>query len=128
MQDQIPIAPLLLREIPHRPWPEDVSKDHRRTHFGRGDRKEDGVVPMSAVHRAAAALLHRVADGGEIPIEILRGLAELVLRSELVAGSRQVLDAPPELVARRALELASVVLAVGARVNVDQDEDGRSSK
>jgi hypothetical protein len=81
---------------------------------------------MSDVHRAAAALLHRVADGGEIPIDVLRGLAELVLRSELVAGSRQVLDAPPDLAARRAVELASVVLAVGARVDVD--EDGRGSK
>ena len=83
---------------------------------------------MDDVHRAAATLLHRVADGGEIPIGVLRGFAELVLRSELVAGSREVLDAPAELVARRAVELASVVLAVGARVNLDEDEDGRSSK
>ncbi len=42
---------------------------------------------MSDVHRAAAALLHRVADGGEIPIEVLREFAELVLHSELVAGA-----------------------------------------
>ncbi|MBW2547730.1 MAG: hypothetical protein JRE82_10970 [Deltaproteobacteria bacterium] len=48
----------------------------------------------------------------------MRAFAELALRSELVAGSRQVLDGPPEL--------ASVVLAVGARVDVAGD--GRSSK
>jgi hypothetical protein len=81
---------------------------------------------MSDVRRAAAALLHRIANGGEIQIEVLRGFAELVLRSELVEVSRQVLEGPPELAARRAVELASVVLAVGARVDVD--EDGRSSK
>jgi hypothetical protein len=81
---------------------------------------------MDDVHRAAAALLHRVADRGQIPIAALRGFAELVLRSELVEVSRQVLEGPPELAARRAVELASVVLAVGARVDVD--EDGRSSR
>ena len=126
LQDQIPIAPLFLSEIPHCPRPEDVSEGQRCTHFGHGDRNETGVVPMSDVHRAAAALLHRVADGGEIPIDVLHGWAELVLRSELVAGSRQVLDAPPELAARRAVELASVVLAFGARADVE--EEGRDPK
>ena len=38
---------------------------------------------MSDVRRAAAALLHRVADGSEIQIEVLRGFADLALRSEL---------------------------------------------
>jgi len=81
---------------------------------------------MSDVHRAAAALLHRVADRGEIPIEVLRDFAELVLRSELVAGSRQVLDAPPELAVRSAVELASVVLAFGTRA--DREEEGKDAK
>jgi hypothetical protein len=81
---------------------------------------------MSDVHWAAAGLLHRVADGGEIPIEVLREFAELVLHSELVAGSRQVLDAPPELAARRAVELASVILAFGARADVE--EEGKDPK
>ena len=79
---------------------------------------------MDDVHRAAAALLHQAADGGGIPLAAVRGFAELVLRSELVAGSREVLDAPPELAARRAVELASVVLAVKARVDVDEDGGG----
>ena len=79
---------------------------------------------MSDVHRAAAALLHRVADGGETPVEVSRGFAELVLRSELVAGSRQVLDGPPDLAVRRAVELASVVLAFGARADVEEERKG----
>jgi hypothetical protein len=75
---------------------------------------------MSDVHGAAAALLHRVADGGEIPIEVLRGFAELVLHSGLVAGARAVLDGPPEFALRRALELASVVLTVGVGAEREQ--------
>ena len=126
LQRPIPIAALSLRDIPHRLRPEEVSEGHQYAHFGHGDRNEGGVVPMDDVHRAAAALLHRAAEGGGIPLEVVRAFAELVVRSELVAGSRQVLDGPPELAARRAVELASVVLAVGARVDVD--EDGRSSK
>jgi hypothetical protein len=81
---------------------------------------------MSDVHRSAAALLHRVADGGEIPIEVLREFAELVLHSELVAGARAVLDGPPEFALRRALELASVVLAVG--VGAEREHTEESSK
>jgi hypothetical protein len=78
---------------------------------------------MSDVHGAAAALLHRVADGGEIPIEVLRGFAELVLHSELVAGARAVLDGPPEFAAKRAVELASVVLTVGAGIEREQGKE-----
>jgi hypothetical protein len=65
---------------------------------------------MTEVRAAATAVLHRVAEGGEIPIEMMREFADLVLRSELVAASRQVLGGPPELAVRRAVELASVVL------------------
>ena len=79
---------------------------------------------MSDVRRAAAALLHRVADGGEIPISVLREFAELVLHSELVAGARAVLDGPPEFAVRRALELASVVLSVGVGVEPEQGKEG----
>jgi hypothetical protein len=78
---------------------------------------------MSDVHGAAATLLHRVADGGEIPIEVLRGFADLVLGSELVAGARAVLDGPPEFAVRRALELASVVLAVGVGAEREQGKE-----
>jgi hypothetical protein len=75
---------------------------------------------MDDVHRAAAALLYRVAHGGGIPIAVLREFAELVLQSELVAGSRQVLEGPPEFAVRRALELASLVL--GLRAVCDPEE------
>jgi hypothetical protein len=61
---------------------------------------------MSDVHRAAAGLLHRVADGVEIPMSVLREFAELVPRSELVADARAVLDGSPEFAARRAVEEA----------------------
>ncbi|MGB5372865.1 MAG: hypothetical protein WBN15_03710 [Polyangiales bacterium] len=78
-------------------------------------------MPLENVHAAAAGLLHRVAEGGEIPTAMLREFAELVLRSELVEASRQVLEGPPEFAVRRALELASLVL--GVRV-VDDAEKG----
>jgi len=79
---------------------------------------------MSDVHASAAALLHRVANGGEIPVEVSHGFAELVLRSELVAGSGQVLDASPELAVRRAVELASVVLAFWSGADVEEERKG----
>jgi hypothetical protein len=126
LQDQNPNAPLFLRDIRHRLRPEEVSERHQCTHFGHGDRNAKGVVPMDDVRRAAAALLHRVADSVAIPIEVLHGFAELVLRSELVAGSRQVLDGPPELAMRRAAELASVVLTSG--VNADLEGEGEGPK
>jgi hypothetical protein len=53
---------------------------------------------------------------------VLREFAELVLRSELVEASRQVLEGPPEFAVGRALELASLVL--GVRV-VDDSENGK---
>ena len=55
--------------------------------------------------------MQRVAEGGEIPIASLRELADLVLRSELVAVSQQLLDGPPEFALRRAMELAGLILA-----------------
>ena len=122
MQDRTPNAPLFLSETPHGPRPGDVREGPQWTHFGHGDRNEKGALALSDVQRAAAALLHRVADGGEIPIEVLRGFAELVLRSEMVAVSRQVLEGPPEFAVRRALELASLML--GVRV-VDDAEKGK---
>ena len=124
LQDQNPNAPLFLRDIRHRLRPEEVSERHQCTHFGHGDRNAKGVVPMDDVRRAAAALLHRVADGVAIPIEVLHGFAELVLRSELVAGSRRVLDGPPELAMRRAAELASVVLTSGVSADLEGEGEG----
>jgi hypothetical protein len=57
-------------------------------------------------------------------MSVLREFAELVLRSELVAGARAVLDGRPEFAARRAVELASVVLAVGVGVEREQAKEG----
>jgi hypothetical protein len=69
---------------------------------------------MTEVRACAKALVQRVAEGGEIPIASLRKLGDLVLRSELVAVSQQLLDGPPEFALRRAMELAGLVLAVVA--------------
>jgi hypothetical protein len=54
----------------------------------------------------------------------LREVAELVQRSELVAGSQQLLDGPPEFALRRAMELAGLVLAV---VATDEREEERAA-
>ena len=101
-----------------------ATKRPETTHFGHGVQPENRVKPMSDVHWAATGLLHRVADGGEIPMSVLREFAELVLHSELVAGARAVLDGPPEFAVRRALELASVVLSVGVGVEREEGKEG----
>ncbi len=110
--------PALSNDFADRIGSVEATKRPETTHFGHGVQNEKGVVPMSDVHR--------VADGGEIPIAVLREFAELVLRSELVAGCRQVLDGPPELAMRRAVELASVVLASG--VSVDRKDESEGTK
>ena len=88
---------------------------------GRGFEEQQ---PLENVHAAAATLLHRVADGGEIPMSVLREFAELVLRSDLVEASRQVLDGPPEFAVRRALEVASLVLGVRVVDDVEKGKEG----
>jgi len=79
---------------------------------------------MSDVRACARALVQRVAEGGEIPIASLRELGDLVLRSELVAVSRQLLDGSPDFALRRAMELAGLVLAV---VATDEREEEREA-
>jgi hypothetical protein len=81
---------------------------------------------MSDVRACAKALVQRVAEGGEIPIASLRELGDLVLRSELVAVSRQLLDGPPEFALRRAMELAGLILAAVARN--DREEEREATK
>ncbi|NNE20780.1 MAG: hypothetical protein HKN10_20110 [Myxococcales bacterium] len=72
------------------------------------------MATLSDVRACARALVQRVAEGGEIPLASLRELGGLVLRSELVAVSQQLLDGPPDFALRRAMELAGLVLAVVA--------------
>ena len=73
-------------------------------------------------------LVQRVAEGGEIPMASLRELGDLVLRSELVALSRQLLDGPPDFALRRAMELAGLVLATVGRDQVREEEDKEEAK
>ena len=48
----------------------EATKRPETTLFGHGVQRENGVVPMENVHAAAATLLHRVAEGGEISIGV----------------------------------------------------------
>ena len=77
-----------------------------KTHSGQDVPDASDVVTMSDVRARARVLVQRVAEGGEIPIAPLRELGELMLRSELVALSHQLLEGPPEFALRRAMELA----------------------
>ena len=67
--------------------------------------------------------MRRVAEGGEIPIASLRKLGELMLRSELVALSHQLLEGPPEFALRRAIELAGLILAAVARNEREEERE-----
>jgi hypothetical protein len=73
------------------------------------------IVGVEELRKAARALVLRVADGGELPIEALRDFAALTLRCELVHLAQRLQEAPPEFAVRRAMELAGLVLTLGTR-------------
>jgi len=102
----------------------DVLRGSEKTHSGQDVPVASDVETMSEVRACARALAQRVAEGGEIPIASLRELAEVALRSELVAVSQQLLEGPPEFALRRAMELAGLVLAV---VATDEREEEREA-
>ena len=104
----------------------EVPGSGSKTHSGQVVAGASDVVTMSEVRACAKALVPRVAAGGEIPIASLRELGNLVLRSELIALSRQLLDRPPEFAVRRTLELASLVLNV--RVVGDRFRGGKRKR
>ena len=81
---------------------------------------------MLEVRGCARELVQRVAEGGEIPLESLRKLGDLVVRSELVEVSHQLLEGPPEFALRRAMELAGLILAAVARN--DRAEEREATK
>lgn len=66
---------------------------------------------MSEVRASARALVQRIVEGREIPMASLRELGDLVLRSELVGVSHQLIEGPPKFALRRAMELAGLLLA-----------------
>jgi hypothetical protein len=81
---------------------------------------------MSDARACARQLVQRVAEGGEIPIASLRELGDLVLRSELIVVSHQLLEGPPEFALRRAMELSGLILAAVARN--DREEEREATK
>jgi hypothetical protein len=101
----------------------DVLRGSQKTHSGQDVPEASDVVTMSDVRVCARAIVQRVAEGGEIPMASLRELGDLVLRSELVALSRHLLDGPPEFALRRAMELAGLVLAVVASDGRDAEQE-----
>ena len=101
----------------------DVPRGREKTHSGQDVPVASDVVTMSEVRACARALVQRVAKGGEIPLASLRELGDLVLRSELVAVSQQLLDGPPEFALRRAMELSGLILASVATDEREADEE-----
>ena len=104
----------------------DVLRGSEKTHSGQDVPDAGVVVTMSDVRACARALVQRVAEGGEIPIASLRELGDLVLRSELVVVSHQLLEGPPEFALRRAMELSGLILA--AVVRKDREEERETTK
>ena len=88
-----------------------VLRGSEKTHSGQDVPGASDVVTMSDVRACARAIVRCIADGREIPIASLRELGDLVLRSEVVAVSQQLLEGPPEFTLRRAMELAGLILA-----------------
>jgi hypothetical protein len=92
----------------------EVVEGHEASNTGRVVPKEEGIVTMAEVREAARTLVRRVAEGGEIPTALLHQFANVVLRSELVEAANRLLDSSPTFAIRRAMELAGLVLTVGA--------------
>lgn len=101
----------------------DVLRGSEKTHSGQDVPDASDVVTMSDVRACARALAQRVAEGGEIPMASLRELGDLVLRSELVVVSHQLLEGPPEFALRRAMEVAGLVLASVAHDRGLEEDD-----
>jgi len=100
-----------------------VLRGSEKTHSGQDVPDASDVVTMSDVRACARALVQRVAEGGEIPLASLRELADLVLRSELVAISQQLLEGSPEFALRRAMELSGLILAAVASDEREAEEE-----
>jgi hypothetical protein len=73
---------------------------------------------VEELRKAARALVLRVADGDDVPIDALREFAALTLQRELVQLAQRLQHAPPEFAVRRAMELASLALTLSAKPQV----------
>jgi hypothetical protein len=100
----------------------DVGKGHQTTLSGHGvPAAHSKIVGVGELRKAAKAVVLQVADGGELPIEALRHFAALTLRCELVHLAQRLQEAPPEFAVRRAMELAGLVLTLGAKPGAAED-------
>ena len=69
------------------------------------------------VKNLARDLLRAVADGGDVPIALVHDLARAIIEAPAFQVARQILQGgSPEFAVRKALELASMVLATANRV------------
>ena len=99
----------------------DVGKGPQTTLSGHGvPAAHSQIVGVGELREAARALVLRVADGGELPIEALRDFAALTLRCELVHLAQRLHEAPPEFAVRRAMELAGLVLTLETAMPVSK--------
>jgi len=100
----------------------DVGKRLQTTLSGHGVPADHSrIVGVGELREAARALVLRVAGGSELPIEALRDFAALTLRCELVDLAQRLQEAPPEFAVRRAMELAGLVLTLGAKPGAAED-------
>jgi len=100
----------------------EVGKGPRTTLSGHGvPGVHSQIVGVEELREAARAVVLRVADGGELPIEALRDFAALTLRCELVHLAQRLQVAPSEFAVRRAMELAGFVLILGVKPRGKED-------
>jgi len=99
-----------------------VVKGQQTTLSGHGVPVEQSpVVGVGELRKAARAVVLGVADDTEVSIAALHDFATLTLRCELVHLAQRLLAAPPEFAVRRAMELAGLVLTLGAKPGAAED-------
>jgi len=106
-----------------------VGKGQQTTLWGHGvPAAHWPIVGVGELRQAAKAVVLRVAHDPEVSIAALHDFATLTLRCELVHLAQRLLDSPPEFAVRRAMELASLVLTLGAKPGAsDADEAGATA-
>jgi len=80
----------------------DAGKRPQTTLSGHGvPAAHSPIVGVEELRKAARALVLRIADGDDVPIEALQDFVALTLQCELVQLAQRLQDAPPEFAVRR---------------------------